>query len=239
MCLSPFKAKRTNSAKFCYKVSEYLKEKFPDRFSVYEHTDITRINLYKNHSILEHAHGKVTSQDIILCTNGYKNFSIWDHINEKPFTKLQESITPRIGYLAAFPDPSSERYALAFSNEQRPFEKVPFWYFSHAPHANHDLNHSCVIGGPEFNLAEWEENKLEFNLNLIKDFLKATFKEPPNTLPFFWLFWHGWMGYSSNGLRWVGADSEYPHLWYNLACNGIGIVPAIAGARRIAALFMK
>jgi glycine/D-amino acid oxidase-like deaminating enzyme len=154
---------------------------------------------------------------------------------------LQESITPRLGCLAAFPHASSERYAMGFANKQGAFEDVPFWYFSHAPHANHNPNHSSVIGGPEFDLdvpysPEWVENKREFSLDLIKDFLKTTLKEAPSTLPF---FWHGWMGYSSNGLRWVGADSDYPHLWYNLACNGIGVVPAIAGARRIAALFMK
>ena len=123
-----------NSAKFCYKVLDYLKEKFAHRFSVYEQTDITRIDLYENHSVLEHAHGNVTSQEVILCTNAYKHFSIWDQINEKPFTKLQDSITPRIGYLAAFPNASPERYALGFLNQQEAFKEVPFWYFSHAPH---------------------------------------------------------------------------------------------------------
>ena len=42
------------------------------------------------------------------------------------------------------------------------------------------------------------------------------------------------MGYTHNGLRWVGEDPHHPHLWYNLGCNGIGILPAIAGAKRIA-----
>ena len=68
---------------------------------------------------------------------------------------------------------------------------------------------------------------------MIHYFLKTTFKDAPQTFPF---YWHGWMGYTSNGLRWVGPDADYPHLWYNLACNGIGIVPAIGGAKRIATL---
>lgn len=235
---SPFKGKRMNSAKFCYKVLDYLQEKFANRFSVYEHTDITRIVLYKNHSVLEHAHGNVTSQEVILCTNAYKHFSIWDQINEKPVTKLQDSITPRIGYLAAFPNTSPERYALGFLNQQGAYKTVPFWYFSHAPHANHNRNHSCVLGGPEFDLddsysPEWVEAKGALSFDLIKHFVKTTFKEVPDTFPF---FWYGWMGYTSDGLRWIGPDSDYPHLWYNLACNGIGIVPAIAGAKRIATL---
>lgn len=237
MRTSAFKAKRMNSAKFCYKVLEYLIEKFPHRFSVYEDSDITKINLYKNHSVLEHSHGEVTCKDVILCTNGYKDFSVFDQINQKVFTKLKDAITPRIGYLAAFPNPISERYALGFLNQQNAFKDVPFWYFSNAPNPNHNPNHSSVIGGPEFDLddsfsPEWVQTKGALSLDLIKHFLKITFKEAPETLPF---IWHGWMGYTSNGLRWVGSDSDYPHLWYNLACNGIGIVPAIAGAKKIAA----
>lgn len=235
-----FKAKRMNSAKFCHKVLDYLTEKFAHRFSVYEHTDITKINLYKNHSVLEHAHGHVTSQDVILCTNAYKDFSIFDQINQKVFTKLKDSITPRIGYLAAFPNKVSHEYALGFLNQQHAFKDIPFWYFSHAPHSNHNINHASVIGGPEFDLddsysSDWVETKGALSLELIKHFLKITFKETPETFPF---LWHGWMGYTSNGLRWVGSDSDYPHLWYNLACNGIGIVPAIAGAKKIAAQMM-
>lgn len=231
-----FKGKRMNSAKFCYKVLDYLKEKFAHRFSVYEHTDIARIDLYKDYSVLEYAHGKATVQEVILCTNAYKHFSIWDQVETKPFAKLHASITSRIGYLAAFPNASHERYAMCFVTQQGTFQNVPFWYFSHAPHPNDDPNHASVIGGPEFELVdsfspEWVETKGKESLDLLKDFLQTTFKDAPSTFPF---FWHGWMGYTSNGLRWVGPDTDHPHLWYNLACNGIGIVHAIAGAKRIA-----
>jgi len=50
-------------------------------------------------------------------------------------------------------------------------------------------------------------------------------------------FWGGIMGYTANGLRWVGKDPDHSHLWYNLGCNGIGIVPAVAGAEKIADIF--
>lgn len=238
MRISTFRAKRMNSAKFCYKVLDYLKEKFGDRFSVYEHTDIANIDLYEDSATLTHAQGTITSQDVILCTNAYKNFSIRDQVRNKAVTKLQDSITPRIGFLIAFSPSSLERYALGFLNHTGDYKDVPFWYFSQAPHAAHNPNHACVLGGPEFNLddsysPEWIESKGEKSLAMIHYFLKTTFKDAPQTFPF---YWHGWMGYTSNGLRWVGPDADYPHLWYNLACNGIGIVPAIGGAKRIATL---
>lgn len=230
-----FKGKRMNSALFCYKVLRFLQAKFPHRFKLYEETDITKIDLYKNHSILVHAQGKIKADDVILCTNAYKNFLIWDQVDQKAFTKLHDAISPRIGYLAAFPDSPLVGYALGLINEQKPLDSVPFWYFSHAPHPQHDPNHSCVIGGPEFDAntsctQEWIDDKKTLSLDLIQQFLKSTFKEMPTEFPF---FWHGWMGYTPNGLRWVGRDSDHPHLWYNLACNGIGIIPAIAGAKKI------
>ena len=234
--IAPFQGKRMNSAKFCYKVIEYLKDKFPDRFSIYEQTDITRIDLYQNHSVLTHPHGNIRTQEVILCTNAYKHFTIWDQINKRAFTKLHDSITPRVGFLAAFPNNSPKSYALGFVNQEDAFKEVPFWYFSHAPHEDNDPNHSCVIGGPEFDQdeilsPEWITSKGKISHDLIHHFLKKTFKEAPDTFPF---FWHGWMGYTSNGLRWVGSDPDHPHLWYNLGCNGIGIVPAIVGAKTIA-----
>lgn len=240
MRTSPFKGKRMNSAKFCYKVLDFLKEKFPGRFSVYEHTDITQIDLYKNHSVLRHTQGNVKAQDVVLCTNAYKHFAIWDVEKKRPVTKLQDSITPRIGYLAAFPGSSPERYAMGFVNRHESFKDVPFWYFSHAPCASHNPNHSCVIGGPEFDQeegdsAEWVEANRVLSFDLIKRFLNATFEDAPTEFAY---FWYGWMGYTPDGLRWVGPDSDHPHLWYNLACNGIGIVPAIAGAKRVADLML-
>lgn len=238
---SPFKGKRMNSAKFCYKILDYLKVNFAHRFSIYEQTDITRIDLHKTHSVLEHAYGKVTVKDVILCTNAYTDFSIWDQVAGEPFTKLQDAITRRIGYLAAFPNASPEAYALGFLNQKEAFNGVPFWYFPHAPHPNHNPHHSCVLGGPEFDLnetysSEWVETRKKLSLDLIQHFLKITFKEAPSTLPF---FWYGWMGYTSNGLRWVGPDADHPHLWYNLACNGIGIVSAITATKKIATLMAK
>lgn len=155
--LPSFKGKRMNSAKFCYRVLDYLQQKYPHRLFVYEQTDISKIDLFSDHVVLKHANGIVTSQDVVLCTNGYKNFTIWDQINDKPFTKLHENITPRIGYLAAFPSNEQESYAVGWLNQQGPYQDVPFWYFSYAPHPNNDPDHACVIGGPEFDLADWEE----------------------------------------------------------------------------------
>jgi glycine/D-amino acid oxidase-like deaminating enzyme len=45
--------------------------------------------------------------------------------------------------------------------------------------------------------------------------------------------WHGLMGYTPSGVRVAGRDPQLPALYYNLGCNGIGLLSAVAGAVRV------
>jgi glycine/D-amino acid oxidase-like deaminating enzyme len=47
-------------------------------------------------------------------------------------------------------------------------------------------------------------------------------------------FWHGLMGYTRTGVRIVGREPLDERLMYNLGCNGVGILPSLMGARKIA-----
>jgi glycine/D-amino acid oxidase-like deaminating enzyme len=42
------------------------------------------------------------------------------------------------------------------------------------------------------------------------------------------------MGYTPNLVRLIGTEPRNPVLMYNLGCNGIGILPSLYGAQRIA-----
>ena len=46
--------------------------------------------------------------------------------------------------------------------------------------------------------------------------------------------WHGLMGYAPGRVRVVGEHPRVPGLLYNLGCNGVGFLPSIAGADRVA-----
>jgi glycine/D-amino acid oxidase-like deaminating enzyme len=48
--------------------------------------------------------------------------------------------------------------------------------------------------------------------------------------------WHGLMGYMPDRLRVVGPEPRDPALLYNLACNGVGILPSLHGGQRLAKL---
>jgi len=42
------------------------------------------------------------------------------------------------------------------------------------------------------------------------------------------------MGYTEGGVRMVGRDPRNPALFYNLGCNGIGVLQSVHGGKRVA-----
>ncbi len=42
------------------------------------------------------------------------------------------------------------------------------------------------------------------------------------------------MGFTPNGIRLVGPEPLNPILYYNLGCNGVGLLPSIYGGLKIA-----
>lgn len=234
--LPPFRIARVNSGKFCHQMVEYLHRKYPKRFSVYENTLISEIQLYTSHSELIHSLGKVHAHEVILCTNGYKDFVLNDYEN-KEIDWIQDQIIPKEGYLAGFKGNHAAIFASGYLNDKENFRDSPYWYFSCAPFVKNAKEICAIIGGPEYVLAhpsldEERESQSKKSLESLKEFTKITYGEEPS-LDY---FWRGIMGYTKNGLRIVGKDPENPHLWYNLGCNGIGFLPGLAGGKRIADL---
>ncbi len=193
---------RTNTYLFCGRLLEYLKHHFPDRFEVYEQTEITHMD--KN--ILHHSLGTIIAEDIVLCTNGYSS-----------------KVTPRAAYVAACTTSLPEDYSAAFITLADP--SVPYWHVT-------NCNSLTVMAGPDYERPVLDRNEWNRSFFELSQFFQKTYGLNPS----FKYQWFGIQGYTKNGLRWVGQDSENSHLWYNLGCNGIGIVHAIAGGKRIARL---
>lgn len=227
-------AGRINTAKLCYQMLSYLEKQFPNRFSVYERTEITTIDISQLQINLQSNRGKIHTKDVILCTNGYKNFVIFDQEQKLKIDKLQSAMTSREGYLAGYLVPNNEIYSSGFIDDRALF-KAPYFYLLQAPIAP-KTNSLMVVGGPENDLHDDEPIKTyaQRHFEILQKFINNIYGIFRSDFDY---FWGGIMGYTKTGLRWVGRDSEYTHLWYNLGCNGIGIIPAIAGAEKIANQF--
>ncbi|MBS0359049.1 MAG: FAD-binding oxidoreductase [Proteobacteria bacterium] len=232
------KTARINSAKFCYKVLLYLQKKFPERFFVYENTEITQIDIESSCAVLHHARGTIKTHDVILCTNAYKDFLISDKEQKCSVLKLHESLMIREGYLAAYTGDNSDAYGAAFFDHRGMYESSPYFYVIHTPPSVNEKAGLTILGGPEYYISEdcsadLIQQHAQESFEVGKRFLKNTFNISKDSFDY---FWRGIMGYTKSGLRWVGQDPEYPHLWYNLGCNGVGILPAISGGEKIAQL---
>jgi len=220
---------RLNSAKFCFLLLDYLSLHYPNRFAVYEHTPITAIE-EGDQLVLSHKHGKVSAQDVLLCTNGYKNFEIIKKSGEK-VERLQKALTPREGYMVGFTDPQAP-YAQAFFDDRGLYEDSPYFYLSH-------IDTFTVLGGPEFDEPDGHHDektiakRAKISQEIYRKFLKNTYNKTDCN---FSHSWYGIMGYTANGVRWVGEEPDVKHLWYNLGCNGIGITTSIGAAKRVVAL---
>ncbi len=226
---------RINTFSLCQKMVNYLTTHFKERFSIYENSPVERIDIDSASATLHAGSFSVQASHVILCTNGYKGYSLIDIGSEQEITKYSHNLTQREGYLAAYPIPVSKAQAIGLLPSHDEYPQVPYWYTTRIPLKRGGMSYH-MIGGPEFDFkspaAPQElEKSYEESFFLIKKFLENTFHEKREGFPY---FWHGTMGYTASGLRWVGQDPDHPALWYNQGCNGIGIIPAIAGAKKVA-----
>lgn len=193
---------RTNTYLFCQRLLEHIRDLFPDRFEVYEQTEITHID----QNVLHHAHGTLVASDVILCTNGYSS-----------------QVTPRAAYMGALSSSLPDGYSANFINLTDPL--VPYWHVTHC-------DFLTLIAGPDYPYPELDQNEWNQSFSQLSQFFQKTY----GLLPSFSHQWFGLQGYTQNGLRWVGQNKKNSHLWYNLGCNGIGIVHSMAAGKRIARL---
>lgn len=232
----PFYAARLNSAKLCYQMLDYLQKNYAERFSIYEKTEVMHVDVFSDRVTISCAKGTIDAHDVIICTNGYKNVSLWDRVKQIKINTIQDSIISREGVLIAYQEENkaNDGFASLFLDDRDIYADVPYFYTSQSPFVQGDPSF-ILIGGPENDDVEQLDLTLaQSHLEIFKKFTKNAYGVSKNSFDY---FWGGIMGYTPSGLRWVGKDPSYPHLWYNLGCNGIGIVPAIGGAEKIAQQF--
>ncbi len=229
----------TNSAVFTEKLVTTLLAHYPKRFRLIERTPVQHVILSKRSARLVTNEHTISAERVILCTNGFERFTIQNEGGAAIDPKFHDSLHGVIGYLSA------QTYA-----QPSPVAAVSYYPFPHSPDdayfyvtkrhwgaAPFGKTLICV-GGADEPLPE----RMHYNpkapfpkekLAELRGFLTATFPTEPALQHY---QWHGLMGYTQSGVRLIGAEPCNPALLYNLGCNGIGILPSIFGAFRIAAL---
>ncbi len=236
-----------NSALFCEKALQYLTVHYPDRFHIYEHSPVSEIRLFPdrpNEVWVEES--KIDTTDVILCTNGFENFHIVDlhHANSREKDKtFHKNVHGLVGYMAWFFAPHKKASAISYFPEALPkdWESEQYFYVTRRTYQQENDKKSLIcVGGPDsliphethYDPATHDPKE---SYDEIHKFLKKYRTEDiPEKFPY---AWHGLMGYTHTWLRYLGQDPHTPHLWYNLGCNGVGIVGSVYGGWKIAKMF--
>lgn len=238
----PRKVGVANTALFTEKLLLYCLNTYPDRFTLFEHSPIHRVKLKEYCCISYSGEYMITSQEVVLCTNGFENFSIENEHGADIDTKFHHDVKGVVGYMSGYTShiahsPGAYFYYPGNKINTDPYVSEPYFYLTRRKFRHHEAQTDSLvsIGGPEVYLDdrdvyEHEHEIKEDVINEINGFVEKNFDE--NGLePRF--FWHGLMGYTTTGIRLVGHEPCNPRLLYNLGCNGIGVLPSVYGGWKI------
>lgn len=231
----------TNSAAFCEELVAWMVEHYGDRLTVAEELPVQTITLGNKHAVLACSGRTITARRVVLCTNGFENFTIINNVGAPIDPGFHASIQGRIGYMAGYTDAKVEGPAgLCYFRKKQ--ESGPYYYLTRRPYTSLEGEEQSLycIGGPERMLpdrADYEPDRpipagLAENLDYE---IRETFHDLPGSASLSFL-WQGLMGYTRNNIRRVGFEPLNDTLLYNLGCNGVGIMPSVYGGKRIAQL---
>lgn len=252
-----------NSALFTEELIGYLIKTYPERFSFYEESRVSVVELEKENVRVRVGVHEVVGKRVLLCTNGFENFKIENKSGEEIDPTFHHLVNGRIGYMAGYVEPlNSAPTAISYfatatpsttstssaSAAAEPTGEV-YFYLTRRPHQAGEPGESggksggqtnlVCTGGPEKALPNDAVYSPEHAYSeearwAIDDFLYSNYKNYPEGETKYSFFWHGLMGYTPNGIRRIGPEPRNPLLLYNLGCNGVGILPSVYGSKRIA-----
>ena len=233
-----------NSALFCQEVAGHLLERYKDRFSLYEYSPIGKVVVHTDKVILDAESHTVECNRVVLCTNGFENFDILTPGGMSVNTRFHHNLDGVVAFMSGYLEPHTGIPAAIsyFQKDATQLTDNPgegyFYVTRRSYEYEKERKHNLIcVGGPDFVLEDRAKynRELEFSdtaKKLITDFVRKTYDKEKDMEYLF--LWHGVMGYTKNLLRMIGADPNYPNLYYNLGCNGLGLLPSIFGGSKVA-----
>lgn len=233
-----------NSALFCQEVASYLLEKYSDRLELYEHTPINKVVVHPEEIILDADLHTFKCSQVILCTNGFENIKLITPDGLSVNTRFHHNIHGVVAFMSGYLEPHTG-IPSAISYYQKEDKGLtdnpgdPYFYVTRRSYDyEKDQRHNLIcIGGPDYaleHLSTYDRN-LEFSEKAgdqIDNFVRHTY-DKKDSLEYLFM-WHGVMGYTKNLLRMVGPDPSFSNLYYNLGCNGVGLLPSIFAGHKVA-----
>ncbi len=227
-----------NSASLCEHLVKYFKRAFRSRFELYEESRVERVELHAEGATLHAMGHRVRAARVVLCTNGFLELEVVNGAG--PDIPLPERVHGTMGFMAAYyEDAAQPSCANSYLMSPRINEGQAYFYVTRRPYqTNGSLRTLTCIGGPDLPLdpgRPYDRNAPypAAELNKLTAHIAPVMGWPTDVLRRWDYTWHGLMGYTDNRMRVIGREPRNPVLLYNLGCNGVGLLPAITGARHI------
>jgi glycine/D-amino acid oxidase-like deaminating enzyme len=233
-----------NSALFCQEVLNYLFQAYGGRIDLYEHSPVGKVVAHEDKVLLDVGMHTFECEHVVLCTNGFESISLITPEGLGVNTRFHHNVHGVIAFMLGYLEPHT-----AFPTANSYFQKNdpgltdnpgdPYFYVTRRSYEyEKDMKHNLVcIGGPDYaleHLSRYDRNQ-EFSEKAkeqIGDFIRHTF-DKKDKLEYLFM-WHGVMGYTKNMLRMVGPDPSFSRIYYNLGCNGVGLLPSIFAGHKVA-----
>lgn len=203
-------------------LAAHLLSSCPERFSLLERSPVDRIRLSEEDATMSCNRRIVLSDAVIMCTNGY----LLPRVEACSPPLAKGNVQGVVGYMVGDEKGSGPEGARAYFSGGD-----DYFYLARRKYHGGSLT---AAGGPEGPITGAYDPSTVYHpgaYERLEAFLSATldgYAGPSGRR------WQGLMGYTTTGIRVVGRDPRLPPLHYSLGCNGIGILSAVAGARRLA-----
>jgi glycine/D-amino acid oxidase-like deaminating enzyme len=236
------RAGAANSGALSQQVLAYLQGQHPERFRYADCTNVERVVVSDDGAVVHAGSREVRAGHVVLCTNGFVDHTVQDAAGCPILLAPDQQIVGRVAYMAAFAeDEPRSPAAMSYIRNTVIGGLVPYVYVTRRTYDRpEDIVTLTCMGGPEYPFHEPvydREAPFPGQLLTAMDDEVRPFAQParPAGLPYDF-HWHGLTGYNEGGVRVVGAHPRHPRLLYNLGCNGVGFLPSLCGADRLARL---
>jgi glycine/D-amino acid oxidase-like deaminating enzyme len=231
-----------NSGLLAEQVLDYLCRHYRGRFQFADHTAVTTVTVGEDRTLVRARGHDIGCGHVVLCTNGFVDHVVRDTSGSPVRLAPDQEITGLVGHMTAFvEDEARTPAAMSYVRNTTIGGETPYIYVTRRTYdtASDVVTLTCM-GGPEvpFEPQDYDPD-VPFPGELLDVFDDEVrpFANPRRPAGLAYDFqWHGLMGYNESGIRVVGAHPRWPRLLYNLGCNGVGFLPSIFGAHRLAQL---
>jgi glycine/D-amino acid oxidase-like deaminating enzyme len=219
-----------NSGKLCQAIARYLIDEHPERLSIFEGSGADRIEVGHAPSVRAGAR-TINARAVVLCTNGYPV----PNISSQVAPMVDGRITQYLASMVAYESPVRERpCAFNYHHEEGDPREEPYFYLTRRTYSVNG-NDLVAVGGPqavtEGDLVPGAEIPKGV-YRRIDSFMERSYVGPLERASV--RCWNGLMGYTPDGLRMAGEDPILKGLWYNMGCNGVGLLPSLVAATQVA-----